>query len=242
MTATAVSLTSSEARAAKVRAALGSPALALALAALFWSGNFVAGRALRGAVDPVTLNFLRWLVALAIIAPFVWRKHAGRLAGAAPGMAADHGAWRHRDRGVPHPDLSRAAKHDRHQRAADPVACPDRDAARVRVAGIAAAVPQADRRRADLDCRRRCPDHSRRCFRHSLPGPFSGLQRRGFVDAGGGRGLGGLFADPAPPSGGSAAVGRAGRQRRRGIAHDAAAAGAFHVGSVCRRSAPPACC
>ena len=54
-------------------AALRSPALALALAALFWSGNFVAGRALRGAVDPVTLNFLRWLIALAIIAPFVWR-------------------------------------------------------------------------------------------------------------------------------------------------------------------------
>ena len=72
MTATAVALTSSEMRAAKARAALGSPALALALAALFWSGNFVTGRALRGAVDPVTLNFLRWLVALAIIAPFVW--------------------------------------------------------------------------------------------------------------------------------------------------------------------------
>ena len=72
MTATAAALTSSEARVAKVRAVLGSPALALALAALFWSGNFVAGRALRGAVDPVTLNFLRWLVALAIIAPFVW--------------------------------------------------------------------------------------------------------------------------------------------------------------------------
>lgn len=72
MTATAAALTSSETRAAKVRVALGSPALALVLAALFWSGNFVAGRALRGAVDPVTLNFLRWLVALAIIAPFVW--------------------------------------------------------------------------------------------------------------------------------------------------------------------------
>ncbi len=73
MTATAVALTSSEARAAKFRAALRSPALALALAALFWSGNFVAGRALRGVVDPVTLNFLRWLLALAIIAPFVWQ-------------------------------------------------------------------------------------------------------------------------------------------------------------------------
>jgi drug/metabolite transporter (DMT)-like permease len=56
-----------------------SPALALALAALFWSGNFVAGRALRGHVDPVTLNFLRWLIALALIAPFVWRSTAAHL-------------------------------------------------------------------------------------------------------------------------------------------------------------------
>ena len=54
-------------------AALKSPALALALATLFWSGNFVAGRALRDSVDPLTLNFLRWMVALALIAPFVWR-------------------------------------------------------------------------------------------------------------------------------------------------------------------------
>jgi drug/metabolite transporter (DMT)-like permease len=59
--------------AAKVRVLLRSPTLALALATLFWSGNFVAGRALRGHVDPLTLNFLRWLIALAIIAPFVWR-------------------------------------------------------------------------------------------------------------------------------------------------------------------------
>ncbi len=54
-------------------AVLRSPTLALALTALFWSGNFVAGRALRGQVDPVTLNFLRWLIALMIMAPFVWR-------------------------------------------------------------------------------------------------------------------------------------------------------------------------
>lgn len=59
--------------------AFRSPALALALAALFWSGNFVAGRALRGQVDPVMLNFLRWLIALALIAPFVWRSTAAHL-------------------------------------------------------------------------------------------------------------------------------------------------------------------
>jgi drug/metabolite transporter (DMT)-like permease len=54
-------------------AAMRSPALALALATFFWSGNFVAGRALRGQIDPLALNFLRWSLALAILAPFVWR-------------------------------------------------------------------------------------------------------------------------------------------------------------------------
>ncbi len=52
---------------------LRSPAVALAGAALFWSGNFIAGRALAGQVDPLTLNFLRWLLALLLLAPFVWR-------------------------------------------------------------------------------------------------------------------------------------------------------------------------
>jgi drug/metabolite transporter (DMT)-like permease len=52
---------------------LRSPVLVLALAALFWSGNFIAGRALRGQIDPLTLNFARWLLALALIAPFVWQ-------------------------------------------------------------------------------------------------------------------------------------------------------------------------
>ena len=63
----------------RARAAFRSPALALALAALFWSGNFVAGRALRGHVDPVSLNFLRWLIALTLMAPFVWRSTAASL-------------------------------------------------------------------------------------------------------------------------------------------------------------------
>lgn len=50
--------------------------LALSLAALFWAGNFVAGRALRGDADPVTLNVLRWLLCLALFLPLV----AGNLA------------------------------------------------------------------------------------------------------------------------------------------------------------------
>lgn len=45
--------------------------LALAAAALFWSGNFIAGRALRGDVDPVTLNVLRWLLCLALFLPWI---------------------------------------------------------------------------------------------------------------------------------------------------------------------------
>jgi drug/metabolite transporter (DMT)-like permease len=60
-------------RASRARAIVDFPALALALAALLFSGNFVAGRALRGQIDPLTLNFLRWLIAFALLAPFAWR-------------------------------------------------------------------------------------------------------------------------------------------------------------------------
>lgn len=63
--------------------------LLLALASLLWAGNWVAGRALRDAFDPVTLNFLRWTVATLVLAPFalprlrgkgaLLRRHAGIL-------------------------------------------------------------------------------------------------------------------------------------------------------------------
>lgn len=43
----------------------------LVLAVLLWSGNWVVGRALRGAMPPVTLNFWRWIGAVVILAPFV---------------------------------------------------------------------------------------------------------------------------------------------------------------------------
>ncbi len=55
-------------------AAMRSPTLALTLAALFWAGSFVVGRALREDIDPVVLTFLRWLVSLAVFVPFVWRE------------------------------------------------------------------------------------------------------------------------------------------------------------------------
>lgn len=75
--------------------------VALSLAALFWSGNFVAGRVLRDDIDPVTLNTLRWTLALALFIPFAGRSclvHAGAirrhwrwlLALGATGIAAFH--------------------------------------------------------------------------------------------------------------------------------------------------------
>jgi drug/metabolite transporter (DMT)-like permease len=42
----------------------------LTLTALFWSGNFVVGRGIHGAVPPITLAFWRWLVALCVLLPF----------------------------------------------------------------------------------------------------------------------------------------------------------------------------
>ncbi|NJM12670.1 MAG: DMT family transporter [Synechococcaceae cyanobacterium SM1_2_3] len=50
-----------------------SPYLLLVLTTLFWSGNFVLGRALHTVFTPFTLSFWRWTVALAILMPFVWK-------------------------------------------------------------------------------------------------------------------------------------------------------------------------
>ena len=62
----------------------------LALASLMWAGNWVLGRALRDAIDPITLNFYRWAIAALVLAPFalprlrdkagVLRRSAGVLA------------------------------------------------------------------------------------------------------------------------------------------------------------------
>ncbi|MFZ7126750.1 MAG: DMT family transporter [Desulfobacterales bacterium] len=45
-----------------------SPYLLLTLTVLFWSGNFIVGRAVRGDVPPVALAFWRWTVAFVIVA------------------------------------------------------------------------------------------------------------------------------------------------------------------------------
>lgn len=55
----------------------------LALANLFWAGNWVIGRALRDAIEPVALNFARWVIAALVLAPF-----------ALPGLASKAGAIR----------------------------------------------------------------------------------------------------------------------------------------------------
>jgi drug/metabolite transporter (DMT)-like permease len=53
------------------------PYLLLAFAPLTWGGNLVVGRALAGAVDPTTLNTVRWagaaLVLAALSGPACWR-------------------------------------------------------------------------------------------------------------------------------------------------------------------------
>jgi drug/metabolite transporter (DMT)-like permease len=66
------------------------PYVLLALSNLFWAGNWVLGRALRDAFNPVTLNFWRWAIAALVLLPFalpqlagkgpLLRRHAGLLA------------------------------------------------------------------------------------------------------------------------------------------------------------------
>ncbi len=55
---------------AAIRRVVLSPHCGLAVATLLWAGNFIAGRALRGIIDPLELNFWRWLIALAVLMPF----------------------------------------------------------------------------------------------------------------------------------------------------------------------------
>src|SRR5207244_2949402 len=55
----------------------------LALTNLLWAGNWVLGRALRDSLDPVSLNFWRWFIALAVLTPFGLRAVAPARARAA---------------------------------------------------------------------------------------------------------------------------------------------------------------
>jgi drug/metabolite transporter (DMT)-like permease len=55
---------------ARLRTGLASPHLIRSLAVLCWAGNFTVGRAARDVIPPLALNFWRWSLALAILAPF----------------------------------------------------------------------------------------------------------------------------------------------------------------------------
>jgi drug/metabolite transporter (DMT)-like permease len=48
-------------------------ALLLSVPPLLWAGNAVVGRMAVGSVPPLTLNFLRWTLALVILLPLGWR-------------------------------------------------------------------------------------------------------------------------------------------------------------------------
>ncbi len=47
-------------------------ALMLVIPPLLWAGNAVVGRLVNDLVPPLTLNFIRWLIALVILLPFAW--------------------------------------------------------------------------------------------------------------------------------------------------------------------------
>jgi len=56
--------------------------VALTVTALLWSSNFVIGRAIHESVTPVTMNFLRWALALLVLLPFTLadlRRHRATL-------------------------------------------------------------------------------------------------------------------------------------------------------------------
>lgn len=63
---------------AGLRGLLRSPYLMLCLASLFWGGNMVVGRGMRGEIPPVAMSFWRWTLAFVLILPFavgpLWRQ------------------------------------------------------------------------------------------------------------------------------------------------------------------------
>ncbi|SNS34714.1 Permease of the drug/metabolite transporter (DMT) superfamily [Noviherbaspirillum humi] len=59
-----------------------STALLLAVPPLLWAGNAIVGRLLHDMVPPITLNLLRWAIALVLLAPlaaFIYRPGSGLL-------------------------------------------------------------------------------------------------------------------------------------------------------------------
>jgi drug/metabolite transporter (DMT)-like permease len=54
------------------------PYILLILVAAFWAGNVVLGRGIAGAIPPITLNVLRWAIALGLLLPIAWPQLAGK--------------------------------------------------------------------------------------------------------------------------------------------------------------------
>jgi drug/metabolite transporter (DMT)-like permease len=54
-----------------------STVLLLTLPPLLWAGNAIVGRLVREAVPPMTLNLLRWTIALLVLLPLGWRTLRG---------------------------------------------------------------------------------------------------------------------------------------------------------------------
>ena len=46
--------------------------LGLFLTSLFWAGNIFVSKLLIGVIPPFTLNFLRWMIAVIVLLPFIW--------------------------------------------------------------------------------------------------------------------------------------------------------------------------
>lgn len=51
---------------------LTAPALLLSVVMLWWGGNVVVARAVVGEIEPHSLNFWRWILAVLLLAPFAW--------------------------------------------------------------------------------------------------------------------------------------------------------------------------
>jgi len=64
--------------AAYARWSILHPYVLLILVALFWAVNVVLARGVSGTIPPITLNVLRWTIALALLLPIAWPQLAGK--------------------------------------------------------------------------------------------------------------------------------------------------------------------
>ncbi|HZX82384.1 MAG TPA: DMT family transporter [Reyranella sp.] len=55
------------------RRLLDAPYVLLSLVSLFWAGNIVFGRHVAGHFPPVSLAWMRWVIAFMLLLPFAWR-------------------------------------------------------------------------------------------------------------------------------------------------------------------------